>query len=53
MTQRPAELFGLTNGKLVEGGVADLTVIDLKEEREIDPATFLSKGQITPLQDGR
>lgn len=49
MTQRPAELFGLTNGKLVEGGVADLTVIDLKEEREIDPATFLSKGRNTPF----
>lgn len=49
MTRKPAEIFGLPYGVLAEGQPADLTVIDLEEERMIDPETFLSKGKNTPF----
>jgi dihydroorotase len=49
MTRKPAEIFGLPYGILAEGKPADLTVIDLEEERTIDPSTFQSKGRNTPF----
>ncbi|MBA4494219.1 dihydroorotase [Paenactinomyces guangxiensis] len=49
MTRKPAQIFGLPYGVLAEGLPADLTVIDLEEERAIDPDTFLSKGRNTPF----
>jgi dihydroorotase len=48
MTADPARAFGLPVGKLDVGSPADLTLIDLEREREVDPATFLSKGRNTP-----
>ncbi|GGE22337.1 dihydroorotase [Marinithermofilum abyssi] len=49
MSRIPAECFGLPYGTLEEGKTADLTVVDLEEEREIHPAEFLSKGKNTPF----
>jgi dihydroorotase len=49
MTSKPAEIFGLPYGRLAEGAVADITVIDLDEERTIDPEQFASKGKNTPF----
>ncbi|SDY59143.1 dihydroorotase [Thermoactinomyces sp. DSM 45892] len=49
MTRKPAEIFGLPYGELAEGKRADLTVIDLEIEKEIDPASFYSKGKNTPF----
>lgn len=49
MTRIPAERFGLPWGRLAEGAVADLALIDLETERTIDPANFLSKGKNTPF----
>lgn len=49
MTIKPAETFKLPFGRLEEGVVADITVIDLETEKEVDPATFLSKGKNTPF----
>lgn len=49
MTRIPAEIFDLPYGRLEVGQVADLTVIDLELEREIDPEDFLSKGKNTPF----
>ena len=49
MTRRPAELFGLPGGRLERGAPADVTVIDLAEERTVDPAKFASKGRNTPF----
>lgn len=49
MSKKPAELFGLPWGELAVGKAADLTVIDLEKEQEIDPNTFLSKGKNTPF----
>ncbi|MDF0725252.1 dihydroorotase [Cytobacillus sp. S13-E01] len=49
LTSKPADTFGLPFGKLEVGRKADLTVIDLTKEEEIDPSTFLSKGKNTPF----
>ncbi len=50
MTVKPAELFGLPWGELKPGSAADLTIVDLDEERAVDPAAFLSKGRNTPFK---
>jgi dihydroorotase len=49
LTKKPAEAFGLRQGKLAVGAKADLTVIDLQTEHPIDPDTFVSKGKNTPF----
>ncbi|WP_442951155.1 dihydroorotase [Paenibacillus sp. 481] len=49
MTADPARIFRLNTGQLLEGMPADLTVIDLETEREVDPSTFLTKGRNTPF----
>lgn len=49
MTSKPAEIFGLPYGRLAEGEIADIAVIDLDEERAIDPEQFASKGKNTPF----
>ncbi|WP_134700296.1 dihydroorotase [Ammoniphilus sp. YIM 78166] len=49
MTSKPAELFGLPWGRLEEGAIADLTVVDLETEREVNPLEFASKGKNTPF----
>lgn len=49
LTIIPAEAFNLPFGKLEVGGVADLTIIDLDHEEEIDSKTFVSKGKNTPF----
>lgn len=52
MTADPARVFRLNTGSLAVGAPADLTLIDMNEEKEVDPATFASKGRNTPLADG-
>lgn len=49
LTSRPAQLFGLPTGRLEVGAPADLAIIDLNEERKVDPSTFASKGRNTPF----
>lgn len=49
MTRDPARVFGLEAGTLAPGAPADITLIDLEREREVDPDTFLSKGRNTPF----
>lgn len=49
MTKIPASLFQLPYGSLEEGRVADLTIIDLDQEKEIIPEQFASKGRNTPF----
>lgn len=48
-TIKPAEVFQLPYGRLQEGAVADITIIDLVTEKEINPDEFLSKGRNTPF----
>ncbi|MDB4866508.1 MAG: dihydroorotase [Cohnella sp.] len=49
MTADPARVFGLPYGTLEPGAPADLTLIDLENEREVDPETFLTQGRNTPF----
>lgn len=51
LSTKPAEVFGLPYGKLEEGSIADITVVDLEKESSIDKNTFYSKGKNTPFQD--
>lgn len=48
MSVNPRRLFGLEPA-LVEGTPADIVVMDLDAEYEIDPAAFRSKGRATPF----
>jgi dihydroorotase len=53
MTRDPARIFRLPYGTLEPGAPADLTLIDLEQEKEVDPATFLSLGRNTPFAGWR
>lgn len=49
MTSDPARIFRLPYGTMETGAPADLILIDLENEREVDPAKFLTKGRNTPF----
>lgn len=49
MTKKPAEVFGLPYGTIEVGKAADLVLIDLNKEQEIDRKTFVSMGKNTPF----
>ncbi|PXW88540.1 dihydroorotase [Pseudogracilibacillus auburnensis] len=48
-TIKPAETFQLPYGVLAEGEIADITLVDLEKEMNIDKHTFYSKGKNTPF----
>ena len=41
--------MGLKSGKLEIGAAADIVLLDLDHEEEINPENFLSKGKNTPF----
>lgn len=49
MSKRPAQLLGIESGNLVEGGLADVTLVDVDKEYKIDAKNFKSKGKNTPF----
>lgn len=49
MSERPAQLLGIECGQLKEGGLADITLVDLDREYKIDAKSFESKGKNTPF----
>jgi dihydroorotase len=49
MTTKPAETFSLPFGTIKVGAPADIVLVNLEEERVIDPQEFLSKGKNTPF----
>ncbi|MBT2660279.1 dihydroorotase [Bacillus sp. ISL-45] len=49
LTVKPSNTFGLPYGELKAGAPADVVLIDLDEEKEINPEEFLSKGINTPF----
>lgn len=49
LTIKPAQTFGLNLGMLEVGMPADITLIDLNMEKEINPQQFASKGKNTPF----
>ncbi|MBP1935479.1 dihydroorotase [Paenibacillus sediminis] len=49
MTSDPAAVFGLEAGRLEPGAPADITIIDLNQEKVVDPEQFATKGRNTPF----
>ncbi len=49
MSAAPAKILGLDGGCIEEGGVADLTIVDLDEKWVVDSTNFVSKGKNTPF----
>lgn len=49
LTKKPAEAFNLSYGKIEVGEKADIVLLDLNEDRSINPEEFLSKGKNTPF----
>lgn len=49
MTSDPARVFRLPYGTLETGAPADIVLIDLENERGVDPGKFLTKGRNTPF----
>ncbi|MGL4739083.1 MAG: dihydroorotase [Cellulosilyticaceae bacterium] len=49
MSSKPAEILGLDKGTIEIGKVADIAIIDVDKNYEIDPKTFASKGKNTPF----
>ena len=49
LTVKPAESFSLPYGQLKEGAIADIVLIDLETEQEINAEEFASKGKNTPF----
>jgi dihydroorotase len=50
LTIKPAESFQLPYGKIEIAAPADIVLLNLNEERVIDPEDFLSKGKSTPFK---
>jgi dihydroorotase-like cyclic amidohydrolase len=52
--EEPAKIFHLSKrGFLEEGNWADLVVVDMKREYEIDSSAFLSKAKYSPFDGMR
>jgi dihydroorotase len=51
MTYKPADIIHVPAGRLKKGAVADLTLIDLNLEWNMDPESFVSKSQNSPFED--
>jgi dihydroorotase len=49
LTKKPADSFDLPYGKIEQGAIADIVLLDLNEEHIIEPNEFLSKGKNTPF----
>jgi dihydroorotase len=50
MSVKPRELFALEGGKIAEGEIADLALLDLNCEWTVNPDDFLSMGRATPFE---
>ena len=49
MCTKPAEIIGIDRGSLKVGKVADITIIDVNKNFEINPDDFVSKGKNSPF----
>ncbi|MGD8897369.1 MAG: dihydroorotase [Acidobacteriota bacterium] len=49
LSANPARVLGLPGGTLAKGSPADVTVLDLGRNRQVDPSRFESKGRNTPF----
>lgn len=51
LTIKPAKTFNLPYGRMQEGSIADLTLINLEKEITINKHSFYSKGKNTPFHN--
>jgi dihydroorotase len=49
LSTNPARVLGLPGGTLAVDAPADVTILDLRRRRKVDPARFESKGRSTPF----
>ena len=49
LSAHPARVLGLPGGTLAPGSPADVTILDLARNRQVDPSRFESKGRNTPF----
>lgn len=49
MSYNPAKLLGLNIGSIKKGNYADLVLVNVNKENEIDSSKFVSKGKNTPF----
>ena len=50
MSTSPAKVFGLEGGTLQEGKNADITILDLDKEWDVEGKKFYSKAKLTPYE---
>ena len=50
LTSNPAEFLGKKLGKLTKGYPADIVIIDLNKEWEVNISDFVSLGKNSPLE---
>ena len=50
MSVRPREIFNINGGKIAEGEVADLALLDIDKEWTVNPDEFYSMGRSTPFE---
>jgi len=48
LSQGPASVYGLPARSIEKGAIANITILDLEEERVVNPQDFVSKGKNTP-----
>ena len=51
MSVRPREIFGIEGGKIAEGEVANLCLIDADREWIVEPDKFVTMGRATPFEN--
>ncbi|WP_425755450.1 dihydroorotase [Ihubacter sp. rT4E-8] len=49
MSVNPRKRFGLAGGAIEDGAPADLTILDLNRQQQVDPNQFQTKGRATPF----
>ena len=49
MTEKPAAILGIDKGCIAPGRTADIAIVDIDTEYQIDAASFVSKGKNTPF----
>ena len=53
MTVHPARLLGLPSGRLEKGAPADLILVDLEQQWDVDKAQFRSRSKNSPFDETR
>ena len=53
MSVNPAKVLGIDKGNIAEGKAADVVIVDISKEYEINPEEFFSKGKNTPFAGKR